>query len=109
MPNKSWRLLVELRGAGVSLEGNIGEISFADLIQMCAHIKCTGALVVELPPSAGAGPGRFFFEAGELRDAVLGADRGAAAVYRALALRQGAFHVDPGARSSERRIFSSVG
>src|SRR3954462_5839731 len=99
MPNKSWRLLVELRGAGVSLEGNIGEISFADLIQMSALIKCTGALVAELPASVGQEPARFFFEAGELCRGVVGHLPGAAAVHRALGPESGAFPLEAGRRS----------
>jgi ABC-type branched-subunit amino acid transport system substrate-binding protein len=93
-----------------SLEGSIGEISFADLLQMCAHVKCTGTLVVASSTAEDGGGhiGRFYFEGGELRDAVFGDQLGIDAVYAALYLEEGAFHVEATTRSRERRIFSSV-
>jgi branched-chain amino acid transport system substrate-binding protein len=92
----------------LSLAGEIGEIAFSDLVQLCSQVRCTGTLVLS-SPTTGEVLGFFGFEQGELFDARLGATNGLDAVYRALQLTEGAFHVDVNLRSPERRIFTSIG
>jgi ABC-type branched-subunit amino acid transport system substrate-binding protein len=92
----------------LSLAGEIGEIAFSDLVQLCSQIKCTGTLVLSAP-TTGEVLGFFGFEQGELYDARLGSVNGLEAVYRALELTEGAFHVDVKLRSPQRRIFTSIG
>ena len=92
----------------VSLAGDIGEIAFSDLVQLCAQIRCTGSLVLTSAKS-GQVIGSFSFENGELFDARMGETQGLEAVYRALELKEATFRVDPNLRSSERRIFVPIG
>jgi ABC-type branched-subunit amino acid transport system substrate-binding protein len=92
----------------VSLAGDIGEIAFSDLVQLCAQIRCTGSLVLTSAKS-GKVLGSFSFENGELFDARMGETEGLEAVYRALELKEATFRVDPNMRTSERRIFVPIG
>ena len=91
-----------------SLAGDIGEVAFSDLVQLCGQIRCTGSLVLT-SPRTGKVIGSFSFENGELFDARMGDTQGREAVYRALEVKEAAFRVDPNVRSSERRIFVSIG
>jgi ABC-type branched-subunit amino acid transport system substrate-binding protein len=92
----------------MSLAGHIGEVAFSDLVQLCGQIRCTGSLVLT-SPRTGKVIGSFSFENGELFDARMGETEGREAVYRALELKEATFRVDPNVRSSERRIFISIG
>jgi branched-chain amino acid transport system substrate-binding protein len=93
---------------GLGLAGDFREIPFSDVVQFYSQYKRTAVLVVSCPRS-GQELGYFYFDNGELLDARLGEWEGQEAVYRALQLREGAFHVLADVRASHRRIFKPVG
>jgi len=91
----------------MTLSGEFGAVAFAEVIQLCARIRSSGALQV----TSGAGEqvvGQFFFEHGNLVDAQLGNLEGEEAFRRALELTTGSYHFELGLRARERRIFTSV-
>jgi ABC-type branched-subunit amino acid transport system substrate-binding protein len=92
----------------MALAGDFKEITFSDVLQLYALNRRTATLVVT---SARTGEpfGYFYFEGGELFDARLGDAEGLEAVYRALELKEGTFHVVPDAPSARRRIFEPLG
>ena len=51
----------------MSLEGEIGEIAFSDVIQLCMQVRCTGTLVLK-SVDTGEAFGHFRFENGEARE-----------------------------------------
>ena len=90
----------------MSLTGELGEVAFSDVIQLCGKIRSSGALL--LTAETGEPIGTFWFENGELVDAQLGTLEGADAVYRALEVTEGIYRFDLGLRARERRIFASI-
>jgi branched-chain amino acid transport system substrate-binding protein len=92
----------------VALAGEIGEIGFADVVQLCSRIRCTGTLVLS-STKTGQAFGHFGFEAGELVDGQLDDVQGLEAVYRALRLTEAAYRFDHGLRSAQRSIFTPIG
>jgi len=90
----------------MSLTGELGEVAFSDVIQLCGKIRSSGALL--LTAETGEAIGTFWFENGELVDAQLGTLGGADAVYRALEVTEGIYRFDFGLRARERRIFASI-
>ena len=91
----------------MTLSGEFGTVAFAEVIQLCARIRSSGALQVT-SGSSGQVVGQFFFEHGNLVDAQLGALEGEEAFRRALELTTGSYHFELGLRARERRIFTSV-
>jgi len=91
----------------MSLAGELGEVAFSDVIQLCVRIKATGALLLTASDS-GALIGTFFFDNGGLVDAQLGNLEGPGAVYRALELTTGGYSFKLGVRARKQRIFTSV-
>ncbi|HKE15209.1 MAG TPA: ABC transporter substrate-binding protein [Kofleriaceae bacterium] len=100
--------MIEGRHERMGLEGDLREISFADVVQFYNQSRRTAVLVVRAPES-GEELGYFYFEHGELYDARLGDVEGLEAVYRGVALREGSFHVLGDVRAQQRRIFKPVG
>src|SRR5262249_33428726 len=92
----------------MALAGDFKEITFSDVVQLYALTKRTAMLVVT-SAQTGQPFGFFYFEGGELFDAKLGDTEGLEAVYRALELKEGTFHVVPDAPSARRRIFEPIG
>ena len=92
----------------MALAGDLKEITFSDVVQLCSQARRTAMLVVNCPKT-GKALGFFYFEQGELFDAKFEEARGLDAVYRALELKEGTFHVVLDVRSPERRIFSPIG
>src|SRR5262245_25503145 len=78
----------------MALAGDFKEITFSDVVQLYSLTKRTAMLVLNSPAS-GQPMGFFYFEGGELFDAKLGDAEGLEAVYRALQLKEGTFHVVP--------------
>jgi branched-chain amino acid transport system substrate-binding protein len=93
---------------GLGLAGDFREIPFSDVVQFYSQCKRTAVLVVSCPRS-GEELGYFYFDNGELLDARLGEWEGQEAVYRALQLQEGAFHVLGDVKTPHRRIFKPVG
>src|SRR3954465_12377424 len=62
-------------GSCMSLTGELGEVAFSDVIQLCGKIRSSGALL--LTAETGEAIGTFWFENGELVDAELGTLEGA--------------------------------
>src|SRR5215813_9459799 len=91
----------------MALAGDLSEITFSDVVQLYALTKRTAMLVLN-SPETGQAMGFFYFEGGELFDAKLGEAEGLEAVYRALELKEGTFHVVPDAPSARRRIFEPI-
>jgi len=92
----------------MTLAGDFREISFSDVVQFYAQSRRTVVLVVSCPRS-GDELGYFYFDRGELFDARLGEWEGLEAVYRALELKDGVFHVLRDVQTPHRRIFKPVG
>jgi len=92
---------------GLGLAGNFREIPFSDVAQLYSQGKRTAVLVVSSPTS-GDELGYFYFEAGDLVDARLGEWEGLEAVYRAIELEDGVFHVLRDVKAPHRRIFKPV-
>jgi branched-chain amino acid transport system substrate-binding protein len=92
----------------MALAGDLKEITFSDVVQLCSQARRTAMLVVNCPKT-GKALGFFYFEQGELFDAKFEDAHGLEAVYRALELKEGTFHVVLDVRSPERRIFSPIG
>jgi len=91
----------------MTLSGEFGAVAFAEVIQLCARIRSSGALQVTSGPG-GKVAGQFFFEHGNLVDAQLGSLEGEEAFRRGLELTTGTYHFELGLRARERRIFTSV-
>jgi len=92
----------------MALAGDLKEITFSDVVQLCSQARRTAMLVVNCPKT-GKALGFFYFERGELFDAKFEDATGLEAVYRALELKEGTFHVVLDVRSPERRIFEPIG
>src|SRR5215468_5957733 len=92
----------------MALAGDLKEITFSDVVQLCAQARRTAMLVVNCPKT-GKALGFFYFEQGELFDAKYEDAIGLEAVYRALEIKDGTFHVVLDVRSPERRIFEPIG
>jgi ABC-type branched-subunit amino acid transport system substrate-binding protein len=92
----------------MGLAGDLREISFSDVVQFYYQGKRTALLVVSCPRS-GQELGYFYFDQGELFDARLGELEGLEAVYRAMELQEGVFHVIRDVKTPHRRIFKPFG
>src|SRR5262249_43256688 len=88
--------------------GDFRGIPFSDVGQLYSHSRRTAMLVVNCPKT-GKALGFFYFEGGDLVDAELGEVEGLEAVYRAMELKEGTFHVVLHGRSPRRRIFEPIG
>ncbi len=91
----------------MSLAGDFREIPFSDVVQLCSQSRRRAVLVVHSSES-GDELGYFYFEQGELYDARLGESEGLEAVYGALALQEGSFHLLGDVEAPQRRIFKPV-
>lgn len=91
----------------MGLAGDLREIPFSDVVQFYSHAKRTAVLVLS-DPKSGEERGYFYFDHGELLDARLGDWEGLEAVYRALELKEGAFHVLADVEMPPRRIFKPI-
>ena len=92
----------------MALAGDFREIAFSDVVQLYCHSRRTAMLVVHCAKT-GKALGFFYFEGGELVDAKLEDAEALDAVYRAMELKEGTFHVVLDARAPQRRIFEPVG
>lgn len=84
----------------MSLSGQLGDLSLAELIEFFCNLRKTGRLKVEYPSA----PGVFYFKEGELVDAQLGSITGTEAVYHALTLPGAAFDFNTHIYASRRTI-----
>ncbi len=91
----------------MGLAGDLSEITFSEVVQLYSQTRRTATLLVNSAKTRKP-LGYFYFERGELFDAKLEDAEGLEAVYRALRLSEGTFHVVTDTRRYERRIFEPV-
>jgi ABC-type branched-subunit amino acid transport system substrate-binding protein len=89
------------------LAGDLSEIPFTDVVQFYSQTRRTATLVLNCPRS-GKPLGFFYFENGELLHAELGDAEGLDAVYLAMELNEGTFHIARDAKRHERTIYVPV-
>lgn len=73
----------------MNLEGDLGDVSLASLIQLMGTNRRSGGIVLKRPGQTGL----VYFVGGEIVDAATGADRGEEAVCRLLSWDEAAFEV----------------
>ena len=87
-------------GEGRELEGNLAQIPLADLLQILAVNRKSGALSVEREGARG----EIALAEGRVAEARVGAVSGEKAVYRLLGWREGQFAFVPGPPPADRRM-----